>query len=62
MRAFCPKCKEMVIVWTDLKMDEAERLLDEDRFIQVVHSCPVVRGDFQWAVNKAEGMNKAQKT
>jgi hypothetical protein len=58
MRAFCPKCKEMVIVWTDLKMDEAERLLNESKFIDVVHPCPVAHGDFQWSVNKVEGVHK----
>ena len=61
MRAFCPKCKEMVIVWTDLKMEEAERRLNETRFIDVVHPCPVTHSDFQWPVNKVEGV-KGKKT
>jgi hypothetical protein len=61
MRAFCPKCKEMVIVWTVLKMDEAEKLLTEDQPIEVVHPCPIVHGDFQWAVSKAEGMHREHK-
>jgi hypothetical protein len=39
MRAFCPKCREMVIVWTNLKMDEAERLLEENQRVVVVHPC-----------------------
>jgi hypothetical protein len=48
----------MVIVWTDLKMEEAERLLNESKFIDVVHPCPVAHGDFQWSVNKVEGVHK----
>lgn len=61
MRAFCPKCRQMVTIWTVLKMDEAERLLSENQPIEVVHPCPETGGDYQWAVEKAEGLSKGQK-
>jgi hypothetical protein len=61
VKAFCPKCREMVIVWTVLKMDEAEQLLNEDKPVHVVHPCPVTRADFLWLVQKVEGIAKGQK-
>jgi hypothetical protein len=51
----------MVIVWTDLKMDEAEkRLFEENQRIVVVHPCPVAGRDFQWATDKVEGVSGRQ--